>query len=117
MSKKQELINLVLADLNRELDALIQSANAAHEAATHEESKAEDRHDTRGLEASYLAGAQRARIEVLKKVIASYHFLEARDFKPTDPISIGALVEVELDGKKLHYLLVSQGGGTSVRFE
>ncbi|MDR3607854.1 MAG: GreA/GreB family elongation factor [Oligoflexia bacterium] len=114
MSNKRELIELILADLNRELAACAQSAKAAHEAATHEESKAEDQHDTRGLEASYLAGAQMARIETLRKMIAQFQRAEFRDFKTTDAVAIGALVGVVLDGKKMHYLLVSQGGGVSI---
>jgi transcription elongation GreA/GreB family factor len=117
MLKKRELIELILENLNRELQTLLQSAAAAHEAATHEESKAEDAHDTRGLEASYLAGAQLARVEVVKKTIASYQFAGFRDFKPTDPIELGALIELELDGKRLHYFLVGQGGGMSLSLD
>src|SRR4051812_18493840 len=75
MNRKQELIQIIMAQLNSELELITQSAKAAHEAATHEESRAEDSHDTRGLEASYLAGAQMARAEALKKTIASYQFM------------------------------------------
>jgi transcription elongation GreA/GreB family factor len=117
MLKKRDLVEKILENLNRELQTLLQSAAAAHEAATHEESKAEDAHDTRGLEASYLAGAQLARVEVLKKTIASYQFADIREFKPTDPIELGALVELELDGKRLNYFLVGQGGGMSLSLQ
>ena len=37
------------------------------EAATNEESKAENKYDTRGLEASYMAQAQSLRVSELKK--------------------------------------------------
>lgn len=114
MSRKRELVDLILANLNRELESITRSAQAAHEAATHEESKAEDQHDTRGLEASYLAGAQMARIEALKKTIASYQFAEFREFRSDEGIGLGALVEVETNGKRSRYLLVGQGGGISV---
>ncbi|MEO5970942.1 MAG: GreA/GreB family elongation factor [Bdellovibrionia bacterium] len=117
MTRKQKLIRLIIAQLNTELQLITQSAKAAHEAATHEESKAEDSHDTRGLEASYLAGAQMARAEALKKTIATYQFMNARDLQADDPIDIGALIEIETAGRKFHYFLVSQGGGMAVTFE
>jgi transcription elongation GreA/GreB family factor len=116
-SKKRALMELILAHLDGELDTLMRSAKAAHEAATHEESKAEDSHDTRGLEASYLAGAQMARIESLRKVIHNYQTLELRDFAKKDPIGIGALVELDLNGKAVHCFLVATGGGTTVVHE
>src|SRR5581483_11142644 len=58
---KRRLVETVQQHLAEELATLMQAAKAAHEAATHEESKAEDQHDTRGLEASYLAGSGAAR--------------------------------------------------------
>ena len=58
MPKKQKLIEAILLELESELSVLADAAKAAHLAATHEESVAEDPHDTRGVEASYLAGAQ-----------------------------------------------------------
>ena len=111
---KNELIRLILEKLNIELQTTALSAKAAHEAATHEESKAEDSHDTRGLEASYLAGAQNARIEALKKMIASFQFAEIRSFQTSDPIGLGACVELDLNGKRLFYFLASQGGGVTI---
>jgi transcription elongation GreA/GreB family factor len=117
MNRKQGLIQLILTQLNTEFQLIAQSAKAAHEAATHEESKAEDSHDTRGLEASYLAGAQMARAEALKKTIATYQFMNARDLQATDAVDIGALIEMESGGRKFHYFLVSQGGGMAVTFE
>ena len=117
MSNKREIIQIILAQLNTELELITQSAKAAHEAATHEESKAEDSHDTRGLEASYLAGAQMARAEALKKTITTYQFMNVRERKASDAIDIGALIELESAGRKFHYFLVNQGGGMAITFE
>jgi len=117
MSKKRELIQIILTQLNTELELILLSAKAARQAATHEESKAEDSHDTRGLEASYLAGAQMARALALKKTIAAYPFMNVQELKAGDSIKVGALIEVENTGKKFHYFLVSQGGGMAVTFE
>ena len=61
LKDKQAIIDRLVEKLQSEAEALVRAAQAAHEAATHEESRAEDHHDTRGLEASYLAGAQAQR--------------------------------------------------------
>ncbi|NBU22139.1 hypothetical protein EBS43_12140, partial [bacterium] len=59
--QKSQILASIVQKLNHELQTIELSAQAALEAATHEESKAEDQHDTRGLEASYLARAQASR--------------------------------------------------------
>jgi transcription elongation GreA/GreB family factor len=111
---KQQLIDQLVLRLNEEFSTLVQAAKAAHEAATHEESRAEDAHDTRGLEASYLAGAQAARAAELQKLIAMFRQLPIREFKPGEPIAIGALVELESLGKRSIHLIAPSGGGISV---
>ena len=115
--EKKRLIELIVKSIQSEIETLTRSAKAAHEAATHEESKAEDSHDTRGLEASYLAGAQQARIQSLLKVATYFQLFKARDFQSTDPISVGAGIDVKLDGKVSSYFLAAQGGGVSVSVE
>lgn len=115
--EKKKLVERILEHLHSEMETLTRAVDAAREAATHEESKAEDQHDTRGLEASYLAGAQASRVGELKQMISRFKFLTLREFRAGDPISEGALVEVEWKGRKSHYFLVSQGGGISVQWE
>lgn len=121
MTIKTKLIHLIVEKLKNEINTLTLSAKAAHEAATHEESKAEDSHDTRGLEASYLAGAQLARLEVLKKTVGAFQLMDVRSFRPTDPITVGALVELKIEDQKgqnikksLFYFLASLGGGIGI---
>lgn len=111
---KRAIVDTIRAAMKAELDAILESAKAAHEAATHEESKAEDAHDTRGLEASYLAGAQLARAENLKRVITALQFADVREFAPKEAIAVGALIELESAGKRGKYFLVNEGGGISV---
>ena len=117
MLSKQTLVQAIQAQLQKEFATISQAAQAAHEAATHEESKPEDSHDTRGLEASYLAGAQANRAAELKNLITLYNMLPIKDFSLGDPIDLGALIELELDNQKSLYFLVSQGGGLKVKLE
>lgn len=117
MSKKRELVKALVGTLNAELEVLVLSARSAHEAATHEESKAEDSHDSRGLEASYLAGAQNARIEDLKRTIHYFQHQPVRDFLPGSSIDIGALIQLESNQRKYSYFVTARGGGKSLQFE
>src|SRR5689334_15606079 len=55
---KLRLIEEIITALEAELANYARSARAAHAEATDEQSKAENKYDTRGLEASYLARGQ-----------------------------------------------------------
>lgn len=100
-----------------DLAVLKKSAQAAHEAATHTESKAEDQYDTRGLEASYLAGAQSKRVLELEDLVALYRHVDVKAFAKTDPIASTACIEMVSEGKKHHYLMMPLGGGRQAQFD
>jgi len=55
---KSDLLTQIIASLQESLEALQNTARASHAEATHESSKPENKYDTRGLEAAYLAGGQ-----------------------------------------------------------
>ena len=55
---KRALIRKIVARLTEELEFYFRAAQASRAEATHEQSKAENKYDTRGLEASYLARGQ-----------------------------------------------------------
>ncbi len=114
---KRKLLNGILEQLQGELEIVTQSAASALEAATHSESQAEDHHDTRGIEASYLAGAQASRASEILRLITVYKFLYLPEYKPTDLIGPGALVELEINGHRSFYFLVPQGGGLSLQLD
>ena len=114
---KHKLVASILKQLNEELEIVTRSAESAREAATHSESKAEDHHDTRGLEASYLAGAQASRAAELQRMITIYKFLYFPEFNPGDLIGPGALVQLELSGHHSFYFLVPQGGGLTLQMD
>lgn len=114
---KTQVIHAITETLNGELSALTAAALAAYQAATDSESRAEDQYDTRGLEASYLAGAQAERVATLKRMIAMYKYLPVQSVDTDSPITPGTLVELESAGKRTHYFLVGQGGGISVQIQ
>lgn len=114
---KQKILEALRARIQADLGAVEEAARAAHSAATHEESRAEDPYDTRGLEASYLAGAQAKRADELRAQLAWLGNIPLRPFAADEPIKVGALIEVEGDGRKAFYWLVQQGAGTSVEVD
>lgn len=114
---KKSLLQTVLNELKLKLSVLIQSANAAHEEATHEDAQAENKYDTRALEAAYLAGAQAERAADLQKTISFLERLELKSFGPQTPVAATALIELGSDGKKTWHFLIPQGGGLTVRHE
>ena len=71
---KQEAIEQFTAKLRQQLSSMMEAAKNTHEAATGQESKQEGKYDTRGLEASYLAGAQAQQTE---KLTESLHIFES----------------------------------------
>lgn len=114
---KKKLIAAFTALLENDLVAAKEAARATYEAATHEESKPENEYDTRGLEASYLAGAQAKRAGEIEEVLTLFKTLEFKDFSDADTVQSTALVEVESAGKTSYFLVMPKGGGFSLKHE
>ena len=108
---KRELLDRIVARLQAELELLTTAALATHAEATDEENKAEDKYDTRGLEASYLAHGQSKAAEETALALTQFQTLVLRDFGPGEPISLGALVA--LDGPA-RYFIGPRAGGTEI---
>jgi len=111
LQHKQALVKALCAELDTQREVLAKSVAAAKEAATHEESKPENDKDTRALEASYLAGAQAARLNELKALQNTLAFMPLRSFARGEAIAQSAVIELESAGKCTTYLLGSHGGG------
>ncbi len=107
----------ILARLGEDLEVLCKAARASHAEATHESSKAENKYDTRGLEASYLADGQVRQAEETELIIVQFQKLPQTDFKPSDPVAIGALVGVKSKGRTRFYFIGPRGGGIEVKVE
>lgn len=114
---KQSLIKNIVAQLTAELEVYYKAARAAHAEATHEQSRAENKYDTRGLEASYLARGQSRKAAEIETSIAEFQALQAREFTATDAIDIGALVELASGRERTFYFFGPRAGGTEVMHE
>ncbi|MGN6552704.1 MAG: GreA/GreB family elongation factor [Verrucomicrobiota bacterium] len=114
---KKSLLEAIVAQLVEELEVYFRAAQASHAEATHEQSKAESKYDTRGLEASYLARGQSRQAAEMQAAIAEFSKLEARPFGKGDFIDVGALVELEQGKERSLYFVGPRAGGTEVNFE
>jgi len=111
---KPEIIREIVAQLTNELDVYYKAARAAHAEATHEQSKAENKYDTRGLEASYLARGQSRQAAEIERSIKEFAALPIREFGPAEPIDVGAVVEVKGRAGRSFYFIGPRAGGTEV---
>jgi len=114
---KRVLIEKIVAELRSELELLAKAAQAAHLEATHESSKAENKYDTRGLEASYLAAGQSRQANEAALAIDELRKLSLRPFTAEDEIDVGAIIETANKREKNFYFILPRAGGTEVNFD
>ncbi|MFB8830852.1 transcription elongation factor GreAB [Azotobacter sp. CWF10] len=113
---KDHVLKLILARLEDDLALARQAAQAAHEAATHEESLAENKYDTRGLEAAYLAAGQSRRVEEIRQALSLYQNLQLRPFDAERGIQLTALVRlVDERGEEQTLFLGPDAAGLKVQ--
>ena len=113
---KRAIIKQFAVLLAADLAVITQAALATREGAIHAESKAEDQYDTRGLEASYLAGAQSKRAMELEATLNLFRHIDIKDFGPATAIASTALIELECAGHKSYCLMMPKAGGKAVIF-
>jgi len=101
----------VLERLAEDLLQADEAARVAHETATHEENIAENKYDTLGLEAAYLATGQARRAEAIRQAMANWRQFRPCAYDADKGIQVGALVcLVDADDKQQQFLLGPAGG-------
>ncbi len=112
---KRTLLEAIIAALQAELATYVRAAKSARAEATDEQSRAENKYDTRGLEASYLAAGQARQVADLETAIAAFEGLSNCKFALGEDIGVGALVELEQNSKRTLYFIGPNAGGTEVK--
>ena len=102
----------VLEQLAEDLLHAEQAMRAAHETATHEENIAENKYDTLGLEAAYLATGQARRAEDIRQAIANWRQFRPRPYDSRKGIQLGALVCLVDPADKQQLLFLGPDGGS-----
>ena len=107
----------IAASLRESLVVLEKAARASHAEATHESSKAENKYDTRGLEAAYLAGGQARQVKEIVDSIKIYEALVAREFTAGERVDLTALVQLNADATTSTYFIGPKNGGLEIEDE
>jgi transcription elongation GreA/GreB family factor len=102
----------VLERLAEDLLQVEEAARVAHETATHEENIAENKYDTLGLEAAYLATGQARRAEAIREAMAAWRQFRPRPHDAGKGIQLGALVCLVDAGNQQQQLFLGPGGGS-----
>lgn len=111
---KKALVEKVIEALSSELELYTKAARSSHAEATHEQNKAEDKYDTRGLEASYLARGQSRQVAEIEQAITTLEAQALRDFGSGDPIDLTALVHLVFGSEESLYFILPRAGGTEI---
>lgn len=111
---KHRVLQLILAALRDELTSLTNAANASFAAATDPDSKAENKYDTRSLEASYVARGQALRVAELSEAVQTFGAMSGKEVDADTPIGVGMLVSLSSTEGSHHYFIAPNAGGTEV---
>ena len=107
---KAQLLHQVIAHLETALSQAQQAAQTAYEAATDEENIAENKYDTLGLEASYLATGQARRAQAIRHTLNTWKQLVLRPFDERQGVQLGALVWLADEHDKRQCLFLGPDG-------
>ncbi|MDZ4401294.1 hypothetical protein [Prosthecobacter sp.] len=114
---KPAVLDHLLTVLNAELASLTRAAQGAFAAATDPDSKAENKYDTRTLEASYVARGQAQRVAELQEAVRAFGALSGKALESGAAITLGALVSLAAPEGRSHYFLGPLAGGTEMVHE
>ncbi|MBJ7554064.1 GreA/GreB family elongation factor [Marinomonas spartinae] len=92
--KKQTVYEAITSALRKRFDTALWAAKQAHDAATNEESVAENKYDTFGLEASYLAHGQSQRVIDCENDWRTFEKKGCVLFEDSSTVALWALVEL-----------------------
>lgn len=112
---KTTLLSHIIARLEQDMETLRQAAQTAYETATAEENIAENKYDTLGLEASYLATGQARRTAEIRQALQTYRQWLPRAFDPARGVQMGCLVTLEDEtGQRQTLFIGPEGAGLKI---
>lgn len=115
---KNTLRQAIINAIRQDLETATKAADTARETATSKETVAENKYDTFGLEASYLAHGQSKRAAELLQAIDCYESLPFAQFTETEEIALSALVTLNADEKGTkHFFIGPDAGGLKVQWQ
>lgn len=118
MINKEPLRQAIISALENNLNTASKAADTARDTATSKETVAENKYDTFGLEASYLAHGQSIRALELQQAIQHYEKLPLKHFEKNDIVELTALVTLATEENIEKYLFLGpEAGGLKIFLE
>ena len=115
---KQLLHKKIVQVLEDACVVAIDAAKQAHDTATNKESIAENKYDTFGLEASYLAHGQAKRVAEYEEALVAYKALGLVNSSGESSIELGSLIQLEDEEGATQCLFLGPfAGGLKFDFE
>lgn len=111
---KAAVLEAILERLQADLTLYAKAADSARAEATDEQSKAENKYDTRGLEASYLARGQSRQARETETALEQFATLARQPLTKPEVIGVGCLVELKTGRDTACYFFGPRAGGTEV---
>jgi len=112
---KAEVLSLIIAKLEADIQVTEQAVEVAHDTATHKDCLGSSKYETMGTEASYLAQGQGVRLLELERALA--YFKQLQPVAATK-IQLPSLVVIEDEcGKQQTMLLAADAGGLKVSMQ
>jgi len=113
---KSEILEAIVKELETEVRRIQGANKEASGSATDEESRAESKWDTGGLEASYLARGYAQQFTELARQANGLRAFELPSFNGK-AVALGALVRCDLDGYECFMFLLPAGGGIELEYQ
>lgn len=111
---KARIVEAIVEQLKIKAGHHFVAAKSAHAEATDEESIAEDKYDTRGLEAGYLAVGQARMMDEAADAIRAYGTLFIKKFSAKTPIDLSAVIDLAVNETRETVFIGPAGGGIEV---
>ncbi len=107
---KSLLLDAIVGEITSALNNSLAAAEEARATATNKENAAENKYDTLGLEAAYLAHGQSERVLQLEGDLAAYVSLRGR-LKDHTIIGVGTLLQLENETGVSRFLFIGPSSG------
>ena len=108
---KAQLLADILAALAIAQTQALNAAAEAHLTATHADNVAENKYDTLGLEAAYLAHGQSKRVLTCSADLKAFENLRPTAWQTGDAIGLGALICLHDDAAEARWLYLGPAAG------
>lgn len=112
---KAAILALIITQLRADISVCEQAVKMTHDTATHKDTLGSSRHETMGLEASYLAQGQGLRLLEVERSLA--YFLQLRLPEDADIVGLSSLIVLCDEQKNQQHLwLAGDAGGLKVEY-